>query len=402
MKEDTTKSHDYQNPRSSKNHTNIAAENQTVSQAAVAPHNATDTKRRLLQIDGSHLPTRTIHNRHAFASNHSSCSSTGIAPNDWSTTLVVQTTINRLWILKETCNRWKDPIVVVVFVPYGEQVPQNDLSSTCPHLTTIHYQGNEHESEPAHYPINRLRNVALDAVTTSHIFVADVDFVPSMDLHQTIHDALKKQGNEVEEMPHALVVPAFEREPSEPCESEAACAAYLQTNSSFLPHTFADLQHCVQSKDCIVFQHKVNWEGHSSTNSEEWLQRKLYSDESKTNFRTIPCFHTSRYEPYVVLRWCDRQGPVAPYYDERFVGYGKNKIQLISHLRKSGYQFSILPEGFIVHNPHPESHIKANWNDIEGSGLHASMDHLYAVFLQELDTEYQAMHNRTIRICKRH
>ena len=31
----------------------------------------------------------------------------------------------------------------------------------------------------------------------------------------------------------------------------------------------------------------------------------------------------ARYEPYVVLRTCD-----APLYDERFFGYGKNKIQV--------------------------------------------------------------------------
>ena len=159
---------------------------------------------------------------------------------------------------------------------------------------------------------------------------------------------------------------------------------------------------------CIVFQSQVNVDGHSTTNSNDWLKRKWYdnnnnnnNDENNNNdpasssspFRSIPCFHTARYEPYVVLEWCrphdddkvvldsnttvtTRNGdkknkkngnddmdrdrrlllpPMAPNYDERFHGYGKNKIELISHLRKAGYRFVILPEGFLIHNPHPES-----------------------------------------------
>jgi hypothetical protein len=92
---------------------------------------------------------------------------------------------------------------------------------------------------------------------------------------------------------------------------------------------------------------------------------------------------------------------VAPYYDERFHGYGKNKIELVSHLRKSGYHFAILPEGFIVHNPHPESTVKETWNDRDGSDLHSSMDQLYSSYLKELDAKYKDIHNSTVKLCKR-
>jgi hypothetical protein len=130
-----------------------------------------------------------------------------------------------------------------------------------------------------------------------------------------------------------------------------------------------------------------------------------YEDKDKTVFTKISCFHTARYEPYVVLRWCptdvDSKLPVAPYYDERFHGYGKNKIELISHLRKQGYRFSILPEGFIVHNPHPESTIKETWNDRKGSDLHESMEQLYTGFLNELESMYQDAHETSIKLCKR-
>ena len=43
-----------------------------------------------------------------------------------------------------------------------------------------------------------------------------------------------------------------------------------------------------------------------------------------------------------------------PLYDERFVGYGWNKVQWIEHLRQVGYRFYVFNDGFIIHCPHPE------------------------------------------------
>ena len=48
--------------------------------------------------------------------------------------------------------------------------------------------------------------------------------------------------------------------------------------------------------------------------------------------RPIECFRSNRYEPYVVVSMAQM-----PLYDERFAGYGKNKIQHVSHLRRMGY-----------------------------------------------------------------
>ena len=362
---------------------------------------------RVLEASSNGLIERTIHTPSAEANTNSKCQALDAA--EYSTTLVTQTSLSRLWILNETCTRWKDPIVVVVFIPNGQEMTNEHLSSlSCPNLQIITYMANPEESEVQNYPVNRLRNVGLDAVTTSHVMVMDVDFVPSMDLAGTIRKALqvRHEHHPDQEDRQALVVPAFERLPPRPCETDSDCATFLQADSSFIPKSFDSLQTCIRGKDCIVFQSDNNWEGHSTTRSEQWLQRKWYDDEEqKTTFTTIPCFHTARYEPYLVLRWCpssytDSKIPIAPYYDERFHGYGKNKIELVSHLRKKGYQFAILPEGFIVHSPHPESSIKETWNDRRNSDLHASMDNLYATFLSELDSMYKDAHNSSVKLCK--
>jgi hypothetical protein len=376
------------------------------------PSSATTTT---TTVNSEHFPFRTLHTMNSFAANHTSCSfsesSNYINDQDLQTTLVTQTSMDRLWILNETCTRWKDPIVAVVFVPHDQQqkvLKEKFHISSCPHIHLILYISSPKESSALkEYPVNRLRNVGLDAVSTSHVLVVDVDFLPSQDLHLTIKHALKNNFDTNKFQNQALIIPAFERVPPKPCGTEQECASYLQSNKSFLPHSFSELHKCVKNKNCIVFQSDVNWDGHYSTRSDQWLQEKFYMDPQRQRLKMVDCFHSARYEPYVVLKWCPtspemKSIPQAPYYDERFHGYGKNKIELISHLRKMGYQFSILPEGFIVHNPHTESHIKDDWKNRKGSDLHASMDKLYIDFLHDLDIKYKTsmQNNNTVSLCK--
>ncbi|KAL3938286.1 MAG: hypothetical protein SGBAC_006768 [Bacillariaceae sp.] len=364
-----------------------------------------EDERRLLEYkitNNSEYPLRKLDNMDSFAAEYTSCGSETTV--EAKTTLVLQTSISRLWILNESCSRWKDPIIGVVFVPRDERVPEPKLH--CSNVQLIFYEATEEESAKKAYPVNRLRNIGLDAVTTSHVLMVDVDFVPSQDLDGRIREVLENQ-TEPQQDRQALVVPAFERIPPEPCTTAESCWKYLQSDDSFLPHSFADLQGCVKRRECEPFQSSVSWDSHSSTQSKEWIQRKWYIGEEQRMLRSVECFHSARYEPYVVLQWCptslspgEKSIPKAPYYDERFHGYGKNKIELVSHLRKTGFRFRILPEGFIIHNPHPESKIKEEWIDAAGSDLHASMDKLYAKFMSQLDHKYKEFHATMTKICQ--
>lgn len=55
------------------------------------------------------------------------------------------------------------------------------------------------------------------------------------------------------------------------------------------------------------------------------------------------------YEPYIVVRNDVVQ------YDERFVGFGWNKVSHIMELEAQDYEFMVLPDVFIVHVPHNPS-----------------------------------------------
>ena len=114
---------------------------------------------------------------------------------------------------------------------------------------------------------------------------------------------------------------------------------------------------------------------------------------SSEKVKAIRCFITDFQEPYVMLRY----SPETPLFDERFVNYGYNKVQLIEHLRAMGYQFYILNNDFAIDLPHPDSKFRKNYL----SGIHtekSDMREVYSEFQRELNEKYK--HIPSFKICK--
>ena len=55
------------------------------------------------------------------------------------------------------------------------------------------------------------------------------------------------------------------------------------------------------------------------------------------------------FEPYIVVR------RNVTRYDERFAGFGWNKVSHIMELHAQSYEFHVLPNAFVVHLPHSPS-----------------------------------------------
>jgi hypothetical protein len=412
------------------------------------------------------------------------------------TTLVTQATLDRLPFVKEICQRWSSPMIVVVCLS-SSQVDGQDWKSVqerydrlCPQLKMVPVTVDDMERDYK-YPINRLRNRGLDEVETSHVLMIDVDFIPSENLDQAVLKAIQIHMEQEEEEQkddrssrrqymsdklsissvirsmlrffqfgqehryhyRALVVPAFERK-VKICQdvSLEECIQYTSKFEEFMPRSIQSLKQCmnstnadkrqngsdsdgasappvevvnssIESSKCIVFHSDYFPKGHGNTKSAQWLK-----ESDQNSVRAIPCINTDAYEPYLALPWCpstklnhytlestvmdrlDRYDdnhqkqmpepwtPLTPYYDERFYGYGKNKLQHIFQLQQIGYAFSVIPAiGFLTHHPHPDSNTKIHWKERsrrwveDQENVKVKMKRLYKKFKCEMEQEYERL-----------
>ncbi|KAJ8602167.1 hypothetical protein CTAYLR_003531 [Chrysophaeum taylorii] len=277
----------------------------------------------------------------------------GVVVGAQDVTLVSHGSVEKLWLVGPVCERWRGPLSLAV---WGFSLQEFD-ASRCSSFALKLLQPTTPE-----YPVNTLRNLAVQQVNTSHHLVSDLDFLPSSGLRLYLK-TIDKASNA------ALVVPAFQRRGGN-CKSLETCRERVEPLVERVPATFDSLLECLAEKKCQEFQRDSSPGSHSTTDLVAWL--------TQTTLRPIPCFRTNRYEPYVVV-----PAATSPPYDERFSGYGKNKIQHVTHLRKLGFQFSVLPHHFLIHLPHPKSRDKQHW--MSDYDRHLYVDRLYDSFLRDLD-----------------
>ena len=89
----------------------------------------------------------------------------------------------------------------------------------------------------------------------------------------------------------------------------------------------------------VTFRYHVWKQGHAQTNFEYWeTAKRPYKVKWADNF-----------EPYFIV------SRNVSKYDERFVGFGWNKVSHVMELAAQGYELVVLPEAFMVHMPHAPS-----------------------------------------------
>jgi len=231
--------------------------------------------------------------------------------------------------------------------------------------------------EGGYYPVNALRNAAWAAATTSHVLLLDVDFFPSLETRPALLAALAARGDAARV---ALVVPAFALYPKTSTRLRARFerTAADRGAAALVPATRAELLRCIArqhepisaagrrrqaetiGREDVYCEHFV---AHRSTRFYEWVGG---TDPARTV--RIPCFLDSSYEPFVAVPRC---GP--PRFDERYNGYGKNKLEWIAHLRGRGFEFRTVPQAFCVHAPHAPSNASVAWGAWKG-GVNPAKD----------------------------
>ncbi|XP_068596788.1 xylosyl- and glucuronyltransferase LARGE2s [Brachionichthys hirsutus] len=237
-------------------------------------------------------------------------------------TLVAQLSMDRLQILEALCKHWKGPISLALYMSDAEAqqfLHYAEASDVLKNRKNIAYHVVYREGQ--FYPINMARNVAMKNTNTPYVFLTDIDFLPMYGLYDYLRKAVLQL-----DMAHskkALVVPAFET---------------LRYRLSF-PKSKAELLSMLDVGTLYTFRYHLWPKGHAPTDYAKWrTATKPYRVEWKPNF-----------EPYVVVR------RDCPEYDQRFVGFGWNKVSHIMELDAQEYDMIVLPEAFMIHMPHAPS-----------------------------------------------
>ena len=306
-----------------------------------------------------------------------------------SITLMTQLSDDRLGMLENQCHTWNDPLVAIVYIPmFNRKVMDDPIIPTYPNTTledvirgvdAFHYFMEKTAScvltielvgqfldplDPEEYPINALRNRAIKLAKTDVIFMLDVDFVASAGLGMEApgyrDPVVYNQLIELTLQKKALVLPAFEitnRKQDLFMGQNFARNMAVAGKAAMRDNYISGLVDAFNGQD-------APW-GHGPTNTSKWIML--------TSPVTYRAYYQPKYEPFLVLN-----KDVIPWCDERFVGYGGNKIAFINQLRGEGFTFHVHPHGYVIHVPHPKTKAANTFVQAKMRG-ESFMDHLRSV-----------------------
>ena len=231
-------------------------------------------------------------------------------------TWVTQMTADRLKIFEEMLKRWNGPVSVAL---YSQDV-EKDVKEIDHLLDRVdfHIVG----ASQGLYPVNTLRNVALNNARTDFVVLADVDFVPGYGTYEAISSfvqELQAAGRQNERK--VYVFPAFE----------------IDGDDQTVPHDFDKLK-AMGGKIHQVHNDGGREIAHKYTLYDTWMQAQ---EPYKVSYK-FP------YEPYILAP------RFIPRYDVRFFGYGNDKASHNYELNAAGFEFWVFPKHFMVHVRHPQ------------------------------------------------
>ena len=246
-------------------------------------------------------------------------------------TVVTQLTFDRISLLSLFLSHWTGPASIVIYAA-DEQLEElynfvNSpaiISERARENLVIHVVFNH----SVIYPINYIRNVALDSVTTPYVFLNDFEMLPNYGSYVSMKKAIE-ESDIVTKKKIALVIPAFEM---------------IGNDLSKIPFPTSkqELLNLIKAKKAVQFHLRAS-SAHKST---------LYSKWKKTT-KPYQVKYQSEYEPYLIVR------SDVVRYDTRFVGYGWNKVAHIMELHAQEYKFVVHPFLFVIHEWHPFSFQKS-------------------------------------------
>lgn len=283
-----------------------------------------------------------------------------------SVSLVSQLTVDRLGALERMANVWQGPITAALYILRAVDVDRaRAIISESPVLRRYATFVFVHASSGAWafdnlglYPINTLRNIALNATKSEFGLFLDVDFITSCSAAEA-YQVLASSGYDVmmRERKRVFVLPAFE-------------VVGQSVGVDAMPRSKAALKHMVNDKLMQQVHANKYAPAHHATNFAKWFETS----------ESYSILYEHEYEPYFVGRIAD-----IPPWDERFVGYGYDKVVHVMTLAVQQFEIIVQPTLFVTHLDHGI----ASWRKV-GFLLRLRVYQSYYTTLEELYRKYGA------------
>ncbi|KNB43828.1 glycosyltransferase-like protein [Blastocystis sp. subtype 4] len=319
--------------------------------------------------------------------------------------IVTHSSVGRLHYLKDLLERWSGPLSLAIFAKWSEfsiiedmmvDIKRSNIRIVLyivddrhpiqPNDNCIYHDYNTTEGvslvcdrfNASIYPINTLRNLAINFIDTSHFLNLDMDLWPSCCLDNGVspvdglYEGLSLISTFLLNQDRiAFVLPAFQFTPKKRaiCKEVENCFNSL---SRYLPKDKPSLLRCMRNKVCQI--------------ANGFLPTHRFVDDDWWTFSTsvqdLPCIPYAIMEPYTLLKRTES----TPLYDDNFINYGYNKVQFIDELEYKGYIFKVLTVGFGFDIPHKPS-VYANMYEESWKVKKVINEDVYKDFLYRLHQE---------------
>ena len=218
------------------------------------------------------------------------------------------------------------------------------------------------------YPINALRNRALQLADAENVLVVDVDTVPNVDLSHDLHimslyETLNRVlGNRQVVVLPSLTVATPDADDADPLQESRWVNRSLEG---------IDRVRAMNEKGKIApFQ----------TVRSPLAQRDV--DLSTWFNATMPYRLAEVHEEFEPVYLAKRA--TLPWYDERFRGLKLNRAIHTWHLHKTGFVFVVTPRAYVVHVPHPKGLL---WLETRRSGHFKKITRMHGQALIDIDED---------------
>ncbi|GAA6022097.1 hypothetical protein JCM10207_000761 [Rhodosporidiobolus poonsookiae] len=270
-----------------------------------------------------------------------------------SVTLATHFTLSRLNRFERLLDSWDGPVSATIYLTDATDIRQLLQHISRPFvsarwrkisLTIVKPDYSATQSallRRLRYPINRLRNLALEAAASDYTLLVDVDFVPSVGMHTRLrthagrflrrfafHDRSSPTWQRT-----AIVIPTF---------------ALATTSNRSLPLSIAALSE-LASADLPAIHLTDRNAGHGPTLPSllfRQARRRAHHSGSATPPFLYPLTYEPQWEPYYLLARASH-----PLYDERFTDQGGDKQAHALVLNVLGFDFRVATDVAVVHPP---------------------------------------------------